>query len=172
MTTLERAEMSYVDALDLERDGFGHYVAGFFDGEGSFHISCHRRAGRESEVIRFSLNLRADDASIVREIQSRLRFGTVSYRNGRQREKHDGGTINPGVTWYVNDIWSCWLLCLILDRFPLRAKKRRDFEIWKRAVETKMSMKVRSGTHRCDWTTLAAMREELADVRRYRDGSD
>jgi hypothetical protein len=58
------------DAID---PGFGHWFAGFVDGEGCFLIT---RVGKSYRCI-FSLHLRGDDRPILEEIHRNLGIGTV-----------------------------------------------------------------------------------------------
>jgi hypothetical protein len=76
---------------------------------------------------RFSIGLRADDAPILHEIRARTGVGILvhSGRNSIQQEQ-----------WRleVNRKADGVRLVEIFDDFPLRAKKARDFAIWREAV--------------------------------------
>lgn len=98
-----------------------NWLAGFIDGEGCFLI--HAKEGCPS----FALALRADDSAIIEEIQAKLEVGKV------YGTKPAGRNSNPKTTYTICGV-ACWVLCQLLDRAPLRAKKSRDYAIWRRAV--------------------------------------
>ena len=54
---------------------------------------------------------------------------------GRVAAKPAQGTSRPQACWTVASKRECAELARILRAFPLRARKRRDFEIWGRAVD-------------------------------------
>jgi hypothetical protein len=107
--------------------GFGNWLAGFADGEGSFLIS---RQG-DSFSPRFVIRLRDDDTLILEDICARLGVGTVarSYPPTKAALGHA-----PQVVWQVSNRASCLVLVDLFDRYPLRAKKAQDFTIWREAV--------------------------------------
>jgi hypothetical protein len=106
---------------DLASDGFGHWLAGFIDGEGCFVVS--RQRGRP----RFRIQVRDDDRQILEETIARTGIGRLyaiaAYRTSRSQ-----------AAWEVGDKAGAARLCVILDRFPLRAKKRHDYALWREVV--------------------------------------
>jgi hypothetical protein len=104
---------------------FGHWLAGFIDGEGCFMIGV--KAG--TPTCWFQLCVRADDAAIIREIAATTGLGKVYGLVAN-------GTSRPQVIWTVNPKHDCWRLVELLDRYPLRAKKAADFAIWREAIRT------------------------------------
>src|SRR4051812_8024445 len=103
--------------------GFGHWLAGFIDGEGCFLIV----RTRTYHQCRFSLKVRDDDIAVIEEIQQRTQIGRVKANRSRN-------TSNPQVEWIIDTKPDCLELVNILDKFPLRAKKARDYQIWREAV--------------------------------------
>lgn len=113
-------------------DYWGGWLAGFTDGEGCFRIA------KQDEVnpcacygCRFKINLRDDDKAILQEIQDTLGIGRI----------YDGlASTNAGLNhqalacFQVSAIADCAEIVKIFEKYPLRAKKQRDFEIWKQAV--------------------------------------
>jgi hypothetical protein len=59
-------------------DGFGHWLAGFADGEGSFNIGHPKRPAAPSYNCSFSIGLRIDDLPILEEIERRTGIGRLS----------------------------------------------------------------------------------------------
>lgn len=74
----------------------------------------------------FAIKLRDDDAPILESIRDRLGMGTVIRRTN--------GISKPQAIWVVQKKAECVALIEVFDTFPLRAKKARDFIIWKKAV--------------------------------------
>lgn len=147
------------DAFDGREDaGFASWLAGFIDGEGCFTVKGHSRG---TYAPSFRIKLRSDDAGILEGIRRTVGIGTVSNIPG------SGGSEDQ-VAWTVSDKEGCQRLVDLLDKYPLRAKKRNDFLIWREAV--------------CEWTTrprgnrwdgpadqtrIKALREALMEGRHY-----
>jgi len=119
---------------DEDRDAFGHWLSGFTDGEGCFSLHSSLRNGKRKTKYGqkhavFIIQLRIDDSHILDLIQSFLGCGIRD--NFPQRNLS-----NPSAAFRVHN--SHDLLNTVIPNFmkyPLRAKKRRDFEIWKKGVE-------------------------------------
>lgn len=132
---------------------FGHWLAGFVDGEGCFVIK------RETDLIRyqcsFKLAVRLDDAAVVREICRRTGLGHVYIAKARARTQ-------PSIRWQITNKADCLRLIAVFRTFPLRSKKQRDFELWAQAVEVWVSHKQGD-----PWTTLAVLHDRLRLVRAF-----
>lgn len=113
------------------RDDFGHWFAGFFDGEGSLLVYVGQPDARQHQRARCaaSITLRLDDRAILEESQQQLRVGRITdLRNHRMT------AAKPCARWAVDDKAGCAAVVAALDRYPLRSKKARDFEVWREAV--------------------------------------
>ncbi|ADU15949.1 methyltransferase [Mycobacterium phage Taj] len=148
------------DALDGREDaGFAYWLAGLIDGEGCFTIKAHTRG---THAPSFAIKLRADDAAVLEHARRTLGAGTVTIE--RRAEGNDMAR------WVVGDKAGCQRLVDLLDKYPLRAKKRIDYWTWREAV--------------CEWTgrgrgnrwhgaadneRMAALRERLMSGRAYTD---
>jgi hypothetical protein len=110
------------DLLPSDDAAFGHWLAGFIDGEGSFMI-----VRRTAPCCRFSLIVRDDDAAIMAEIADRTGFGRLRSVNKKLPDR-------PCVGWEITSKADALALIDFLERFPLRAKKARDFAFWREAV--------------------------------------
>jgi hypothetical protein len=79
----------------------------------------------------FRVSLRVDDAPILWEIRERTGIGRVKEYAARKQIARRGHGV---VQWQVDSRRACEELIVLLDRYPLRAKKRRDYELWREAV--------------------------------------
>jgi hypothetical protein len=103
------------------------WLAGFTDGEGSFTITRVGGEGAHYWVPRFCIELRADDVAIIRALHAE--FGGRIQAVGKRSPGRE-----PSLQWNVRSKRQMADLVSYFDRFPLRAKKARDYEIWREAV--------------------------------------
>jgi len=143
---------------DLDRDGFGYWLAGFIDGEGSFIVNKQDQGYRP--LLR--VKLRDDDAAVLYECQRRTQLGSVFPEPVYRRTGRVGQRNRPQMVWQVTTKADLPVLVALLERYPLRAKKRTDFDIWKYAV-AEWTTKRRYG----HWEPLEVLRAELAANRTY-----
>lgn len=149
--------MSNVDQEYAEFDnGFGHWLAGFIAGEGSFNIT--KMCREKGLICRMIVQVRDDDAPIIEEMQKRTGLGYLFWRKDRPNGS------KPAITWNVSKKADTIALVAILDRFPIRSRKADDYAIWREAVLE--WAKAVSGT-KFDWTRMNELRESLKDVRVY-----
>jgi len=106
-------------------DAFLNWLAGFADGEGCFAIDRPRK-GTNIPRASFRIGLRDDDAAVLAEIQAVI--GGYLYR-GRKN-----GPYSPIAMLQITNRTDCLRLVEVLDSHPLRAKKRREFAVWREAV--------------------------------------
>lgn len=158
--------MSNVDRID---PAFGNWLAGFADGEGCFFIGRvthrNRKGGPDYVNYRcaFTISLRNDDRPILEEIRATLGIGSMGHRAPRNMG------VWPMCEWRVKSKPEAVVLVDLFDRYPLRAKKARDYAIWREAVIDWNSRLQGGGRHngRHDWSNLARLHQELKDVRKY-----
>ncbi len=126
---------------------FGHWFAGFVDGEGCFYIhplGC-----------RFILVMRADDEDVLRTIQETLGIGRISYRF--RNLGADGA--HPQFRLEVARKADCAWLTTVFDQFPLRSRKAADYAVWREAA----LLHVETGTP----TSVVPFIAELRAARRF-----
>ena len=148
-------------------DAFGHWLAGFIDGEGCFVIAKREdpKYGARYQC-RFSVNMRADERPMLEEIVARTHIGRIEAKKADRKSRRG----NPQAVWMVTSQRECLMLVELLDRYPLRAKKRRDYTIWREAVILWCGWAMDNPRHfKRDWRPLGRLRERLMDGRRYRE---
>lgn len=125
---------------DVDRDQFGHWLAGFADGESCFQI-WSARVGRWSRGgASFVIDLRADDHSILSLIQAYWQCGKIRAGGSRVATYDDGKTkrtytVKEKRIFRVDAMADLERVVIPhFERYPLRAKKARDFVVWKRGV--------------------------------------
>ena len=108
------------------------YVAGFIDGEGSFSISIgkHKTLRRGFEIRpEFEIELRKDDQEILERILVTIGIGRI-YDCSYERYGW-----YPHAKYKITSIWDLKEhLFPFLDRYPLQAKKKRSYLLFKRIV--------------------------------------
>jgi hypothetical protein len=139
---------------------FANWLAGFIDGEGCFTIARSTHGGY---VCRMMIKVRDDDMAILEEIAHRTGIGYTS----RNRPYGSTRRANPAAIWNVGTRADCVALVALLDRFPLRAKKARDYAIWREAVIWWVGDRRRGNRHYRDWAPIAEMDRRLREVRVY-----
>lgn len=141
------------------------WAAGFIDGEGSFVLARKRQPRRgELEIIGvqpiFSIGLRADDVDALDSLAAAF-GGSVRYNASVGAR---GGS-RPRYQWTMAAKNDLVRLIAYLDRFPLRAKKARDYTIWRRAVRVYLADGARA-------PELVALRSALNEGRVYREPAE
>lgn len=101
------------------------WFSGFADGEACFYGGV---SGRTLQVS-FSVALRADDAQALALGRRLIPYGTI------KRREH--GYRRPVLSWVISDVEGLLAVVAFFDRYPLRAKKARDYEPWRELVMLK-----------------------------------
>ncbi len=147
---------------------FGHWFAGFADGEGSFVIT-RRGANGTGYGCSFIIIVRADDRPILEEIRDRFQIGLIhAIKPSRVTSGHHS---RAGAGLYITRKEDVLRLVAVFDRYPLRAKKRNDYQIWRDAVmlwTSRVGVRgpgKRSTPHPVQ-ARLAELKEELTAQRR------
>lgn len=129
---------------------FGHWLAGFVDGEGCFQI----QKIKTYYATLFTLALRDDDSDIIYEIYHRL--GNIGHIYPIQAEGK-----NSQIGWRVDTKAECLALVDVFDAFSLRAKKANDYIIWRKAVFAWASC--------AETEVMGRLQRELREGREYKE---
>lgn len=158
-------EASNVSRVPLAPE-VGYRLAGFVDGEACFSIGRHvkKATGTVLYMPAFTLNLRDDDAEVLRRYHRETGLGRV-YQGG-YRERPGYRNSKPLFMWQINTKAECLALVEILERFELWSKKRRDFEVWAKAVRYWNGPKPEGNAPLERWF------HEIREVRKYDSPAD
>ncbi len=146
---------------------FGYWFAGFTDGEGCFAIRSpgHARKSRKRQLqCCFTITLRADDLPVLRYIQEMTGVGKIYAQNPPSRRVNS----HPAYQWVAVSRADCAYVVDLFTRYPLRAKKAKDFEVWKQAVLFWLRQpQATKRTGQRDPTPMIDFRTRLQAVRKY-----
>lgn len=117
------------DGWDPRNDG---WLAGFADGEATFTLP-QNNSGRQIHP-QFSITLRADDFEVLEALQAAF-GGTLHYDPCKNKSERWGWKTQPQWRWRVGSKRDLPKLLMYFDRFPLHAKKARDYVVWRRAAQ-------------------------------------
>lgn len=114
--------------IELDELLFGAYISGLVDGEGCFLLSTSKDCEYASCAACFGIKLRLDDMAILQKVRQCLRCGTIRINKPK-------GNGKPQASFRVRDTVDLVQKVIpFFDKFPLRAKKARDYAIWREAV--------------------------------------
>ncbi len=150
-----------------EREKFGYWLSGFIDGEGCFIL--HR--SKNGLYARLQIEVRLDDLSVIKEIKKFFGCGRLCIRERNKRNPNN----KPQVGLLIGGLWDLKRKVLpILETFPLRAKKQRDFLIWKKGVNLIYSIAMRPKKRRTsswnsqDHEEFQTLVDALKTTRKYK----
>jgi hypothetical protein len=143
-------------------DRDGHALAGFIEAEASFGIRPNNR-GR-SWICHMTLTQRADDADMLVDIARVTGLGRFCRRPATR-------TSRPQVCWAVQSKLECRRLVELLERYPLRGRKQREFGAWAAAV-TEWADSLHGAGNEATHRTLRAYATEIRNLRRYVDRAE
>lgn len=110
------------------------WFAGFVAGEGCFFIGRDRREPYGTYFVpALKIALRDDDVAVLYEIQAAF-GGRIEEHHINRAMSQRGFNAQPQARWTTGGKVVLAGLVAYFDRFPLRAKKGDDFEIWREAV--------------------------------------
>ena len=151
---------------DTERTGasvsdlvFRSWLAGFIAGEGYFRI--HKEKNGDYYACNFGVHMRADEGPILRGLAKKTGAGTVTISAG-------DGHINPMARWVVQSKEDCWRIARLLDGVPFHAKKQREYDLWRRALDVWTKTKKGNRWHGPrDNSSMRELYDEMKKLRPY-----
>lgn len=161
---------------------FKQWLVGFTDGEGCFGLSIRKRpisikngTFYFSKDIVFQIALRDDDREIIEKIHDNLKCGKISYSVPRNKWKLKEYISHGMVQFRVASIKEIANIIIpIFDKYPLLTKKRRDYDIWRKAVLFCYSKHKMKGANQFvkryseqDEEYLLNLRQELRETKKY-----
>lgn len=108
------------------------YVVGFIDGEGSFYISLsrHNTVKRRLDIrAEFEMELRDDDREILERIRFSLDCGRMYQLRYKRYDWQPHAKLKIGS---IREITG--KLIPFLDKYPLQAKKRKVYRMFRKAA--------------------------------------
>lgn len=136
----------------------GGFLAGFIEGEACFSIVRQSRGFGYRCAMR--LCSRADDAGLIHDLAAKTHIGTVRPVKAQR-------TSRPQMSWSVVAKADCLRLIEILDQYPLRGRKSRDFAIWRAAVNWWVGGDPAQRRPNGDWEPMGYLKERLHEAKRY-----
>jgi hypothetical protein len=117
----------------------GQFIAGLVTGEGCFFITLQMNHGAKWQVTcGFSIRMRADDRELVKMVWQALNFSGNIFDVLTKRYQYQWDSIrrHDSVGLQIRSVKEL-VQCVIpfFERYPLRGQKRRNYELWKEAVQ-------------------------------------
>jgi hypothetical protein len=162
---------------DIDRNHFASWLSGFVDGEGCFFMGIsHCRRNIKGILHSLSITLRNDDIRCLQLIQSFFQCGHINPKAYRRNKQ------NPGTNFRISSAQSLAEIVIPhFDKYPLIAKKKRDYEIWKQGIQLCHVVRLREFVYlkkksgkRSKWTPdewerIQNIVATLRETRMYRD---
>lgn len=106
------------------------YVTGFTDGEGSFTYS---RSGRQIAMY-YALKVSAADRAILEQIHEFFHGVGRMYEVKGRAPTHNSGFTKAAILYRVTHREELTVIIAHFDKYPLRTKKLKAYEIWRTMV--------------------------------------
>ncbi len=119
--------MQLAFGIDLNiSDAWGYWFSGWIDGEGCFTSHVHKRGKAIS--VWLNVGVRQDEKPLIQEVKDIFKCGYIT-------EFLIKPLGSPSIQWRVFDINEQRFIILpILDKYPLRSKKKTEYEIYRELV--------------------------------------
>lgn len=131
--------MSADNQQERLKDGFFHYISGFVDGEGTFHIAIQKTTNVNvgyQLIPEFRISQRIDRAQLLFKIKDVFQCGYIKQNHARNiRDKNLVYTVRN-----KNDLWN--KIIPFFKRFPIESEKQLDLLKFSEIVE-----EMRKGVH-------------------------
>lgn len=145
----------------------GDYIAGFTDGEGCFYLTYRKETKIHRKgspiyfrwITYFAIVVRTDDLPILKGIEYTLRCGKISFTRIHDTARYNVQNIKDIVEKVIP----------FFEKYPLRAKKRQDFELWKEATQIVQRNLYNNKYRRSDNKRLVEIRNEMRKYKSRRE---
>lgn len=117
------------------------WASGFLAGEGCFSIHKKIYTGTTRYYYRpeLQVQVRADDVGALLLLKEAIGSGGTIYSVKAQSATLTRGNSKPTCSCFWRNESDLKAVVRLIDEFPLRGKKQRDYEIWKKSVDIKYS---------------------------------
>ncbi len=162
---------------DADREYFACWLSGFSDGESYFSLAWKKRG---FGCARYGIRLRSDDRQVLERIQSFFACGVMENNTTTASESRQN--TKPSSHFVVDRIIDLKTVVVPhFERYPLQAKKQRDFAVWKKGVDLLYGLKIKRskgmrprGCGRKVWTdadrdAFKALVAKIKSERTYRE---
>jgi len=123
-------------------DALGYYFSGLTDGEGCFSVNFKDPTVVQTIRIKFILALRYDDLPILEQLRDTLGCGVIKIIS-RNPSIHPNS--RPTARFYVNKFSDIiGKVIPFFEKYPLRAKKKKDYGYWKEICLIRQSGQAKS----------------------------
>lgn len=157
-----KKRITFTMDLDIPQD-FGYWFSGFVDGEGHFQLLAYIKNEKRIFNASFQVNLRADDKRILEYTKDILTIGDITINNCNNHN------LNPMCRYRVGRLRHLvHAIIPLLEKYPLRTRKKDDFEIWKEAVLLRYPQGTKTMSDDT-WGRLLQLSKTIKDVRKYRN---
>ncbi len=159
----------------------GNWLAGLIDGEGCFRLgkpspSMEKRGIKSFSPV-FCITLRDDDKEALVELQRILGTKLELRYDNRDSIKDTQPNAKPAFKIFITDLPTLkFVLVPVLERYPLRSKKRRDLILFKLAISILYQKKSMGDTHKAyteaERDTLNHLYWALREIKQYKSDLD
>jgi hypothetical protein len=139
----------------------GHGLSGLLEAEG--HLFIKPRSCGRSWACGLSVALRDDDADLLHDMERLTGLGRLGSTPARASSR-------PQVYWAIRSKLECLALAELLERYPMRGRKRLEAKVWSSAVRRWAAKQ-----YGCDASLaaeLTSMAADLRSLRRYLEPAD
>lgn len=153
---------THYNSIIMDKDALGYWASGLVDGEGSFLLHVTKRSLYPHIFFTFGIALRDDDQAALIQLQQALgglgQFQTT-YKDCESRK--------PQSRFTITGKKNLLLVADFFERYPLRTKKRTDFEIWAVALRYYSAKRLAGFSAEQLFEEMQKRAQQLQDNRRY-----
>lgn len=109
-----------------------HYIAGFVDGEGSFHVAFQKRIDvtlKWQAIPEFRINQHASSKYVLEGIQKHLACGNIKVNHRLREDDHTYVLVVRNRKDLLNQVIP------FFERYPLHTQKKNDLAIFQKVVK-------------------------------------